>query len=293
MSGSAMEASERIHLHKKRRREVQFHVVSTIEIVETDPNDPSYEEVVVSETINSVTSQGLDEFLQLLAGTGGTAYDGSSYLRLTDGGGGTIQTFSGADAGPQNATATNSPGARREWVFEDNSTASYSFNNAQLFNGDPSGSGVQFNDFAFGSQQSKPSDRNWHYRVQIEIYSTDNDFTDAGMLRALQRLSGELPAPFDETNVTLQPRDSSTGDVGAAITPDSAPNVDTGADEVTFDFTSPNGDNEGDWDETQIKHDNSGSVINVRDGGCHDDGSSCGTKQQGEEWTYTWVFSFS
>lgn len=290
MGRESLEARERIGLVKKRHRRVEMKVLNEIIVERRTPSGEWVEEARAS---NSVLGGGIDLFLDLLTGASSAFYDGGSYLRLTDGAGGTITTFGPADSGPQNATATNTPGHRREWIFEDVSSSSYSWNNAQFFNDDPGAGGTQFNDFAFGSQQSKGTNEPIRFRVQVEIYSTNTNFTDAGMQRAVQRLSGELGAPFDGNNVTVQPEDGGGSPVGSEVAADGAPTVDKGADEVQWAFTSPNGSNEGEWATTRIIHDSSGSTIDVRDGPCADDGTSCGTKGTGEEWTYKWTFGFS
>jgi hypothetical protein len=51
------------------------------------------------------------------------------------------------------------------------------------------------------------------------------------------------------------------------------------------------------WTATAIEFSSSAtpgtSLTQIRQGGCRQDGTSCGTKANGEEWTYTWRYTLS
>lgn len=289
--------SEHVKLGKTKISRVQLEVKNTCTIIAEKKDDPSQRRVVAKKVGNNVLDGGIDLLLDLLSGANTTDYyDAGSYVEFLDSAGSrtTPGTMGPTDSGPQNGGSCTSPCNRRRWEWHDESTDEYSFQQIAMYQMDPdSGTGtpVQFNQFDFGSSQDKPSDENWHIVIEVEFSSTNSNFSDGGMQRLAMVMSAEVSSPFDETNVTIIPV-AGDGTQGSEISMDSAPSVDKSNNNITMEFTSVDGNNEQEWDTVQVIHDHGGADVTVRDGGCKDDGSSCGTKASAEEWTWRHILQF-
>jgi hypothetical protein len=259
--------------------------------------DGSCGELLGVDTVEN-TIHNKDKIMEVLLGITDSHFSQTqAYLVMssTQGGGGTF-VKAGANA-LVTATAANANGANYEWKFEDNTINTYSANWGRLYNGNPSvfdgtEDGLQAwyiseVNPAFGN---KPATENWHYRYQLEFYSSDSDIKVGGMTRLHQILQGDTSAHLTAANARLQPKDGSNNSVGAVITASSRTQPTTTS--VEFTFVSADGANNGTWANTQVYHVAAGiGNATLREGGCKQDSTSCGTKAGGEEWTYRWRLS--
>jgi hypothetical protein len=247
------------------------------------------------------TIQNKDAIIELLTGTRaisqrfgtGASGTGTAWLWIRDGSAATTKNISSPTSVAE-VTASNSNGTRVRWVFQDNTTDTYDATRASLANGDPTvGGNWLISDITATGLGTKPSTENWHYYYEIELYSSDTDIKAAGTAKLMRLISGNVGyvAVFlTSGNTTMQPLDGSLANVGSAITASSLASPTTTSLEWTF--VSADGSNNGAWANTRVQL--AGTTTDtIREGGCKQDGTSCGTKASGEEWTYKWRFTLS
>ena len=249
----------------------------------------------IDNTILSFTT-----LIQLVAGTS-DAHLSASFTGIrfsSTSGGATVYSDVGVDAGPSVVAAVNTDGRRVRWSFhDDTATARTGLNWAELWNGDPAtptgsaedgGNAVAISrvNCALGD---KPTDKNWRYHYEIELYSADADIETRLNSSWMDLITGAIANHLTTANVRIQPKDGANAAVGAAIL---AGSRSVGSNYLEFVFTSADGGNNGAWANVAVQN-NTGTWGDMRYGGCKQDGSSCGTKAAGEEWTWTWRYTLS
>jgi hypothetical protein len=225
-------------------------------------------------------------------GTGASG-TGTSWLWIRNSGGSTTKNITSPTSIAE-VTAANSNGARVRWVFQDNTADTYAADRTSLANGDPGvGGRWLISDITSTGLGTKPTSENWHYYYEIELYSSDSDIKAAGTAKLMRIISGNVGyvAVFVTSgNTTMQPLDSGLSAVGSAITASSLSSPTTTS--LEFTFVSADGSNNGTWANTRVQM--AGTTTDtIREGGCKQDGTSCGTKASGEAWTYKWRFTIS
>jgi hypothetical protein len=292
-----------MHIKKRKgRRVVPLLARSRMVIRESDKVTGEVEREM-GPFYNTIHAEGFDGFLNMIAGvdTNVLSAAGSS-LKLTNtlhGGkvSGAPNFVSGADGIFVPTLTKSAPAVARMWQWDDDSTATYDPNYAELWVG-MWNEGLPTFEYEFchidiSAAGSKPSNKNWHYQIILELYSTDTDLTTAGLNRMIEIMVGGSTDYFTGANTKLRPMsDGSTELSGTDQAADANPTVNTTDNEISWTWTVADGDFEGTWARTRVKH-AAPSSFNVRDGGCKTDGSSCGVKASGEEWEYTWVFSIA
>lgn len=296
-----MGVGERIFLRKKARRTFNMLARGQARVSKYKKDGTLVEHTPW--TKNTIESEGFDKFLRMLAGD----TTGHGALNATDASVGISSTSSpvsykykkvGTDTGPTSGSTTKSaPAAATLWEWHDDSTNTYT--DATWLNfwfKDPEGSAGDEYRVAYVqiNAGTKPSDENWHYQFFLELYSTDTDFTSAGFGILLDLYNGNQTLFLTTTGIRLHPTTGagSGSEVGSALTPDANPTVNTTTDKITWVWTVADGTSNGVWGGTKIKVGTS-FLTNLRWGGCKTDGTSCGTKANGEEWEYTYELSIS
>jgi hypothetical protein len=261
---------------------------------------------------NTITAEGFDEFLLNIAGTSAKDYNTqgphldatNASVRIgnsSDPDTAYVFTQEGVDVGPTFATTTKpSPAYALLWEWWDISANTYSNANwMHMMYGDPTVDLTMPMDgeYVFSSVEisagNKPNDENWLYRYTLELYSSDTDFTDAGLTHLMNLFVGFSALHLTSAGIRLRPTTgagSGSELSGSDATPDGNPTVDTGDDDITWVWTIADGTFNGTWAGTKIKVGTSFST-DLRWGGCKTDGTSCGTKSSGEEWEYTYIIS--
>lgn len=257
---------------------------------------------------NTLQAAGLDEMLALIVGTSSKHLDASNAGVAVSASGGAytgpnvfLQT--GTDAGPINSGTPNrgSPSDVFLWEFHDiSATQRLTQNTLEFWYGTPTDTPtteVHISTITV-SEGTKPTTENWIWRVYMEIYSTDSDFTDGGLADLLERIAGVSNLHADATNFWMRPFTSSDTGLGASgQNPDGAPTVDTGANSITWVWTVAAGNYEGEWAKVEVSFSISAATYSgttdLRYGGCKTDGTSCGTKGPGEEWEWTYVLTLA
>jgi len=238
----------------------------------------------------ALTAFGEDIFLDLVVGLSAAHYDGTAILQLTTDADAEVALFSGTDQGPNAISATQPNGSRMEWQWEDNTTSQYTFRKGKMYNGTPGDAGTtQFNSVSLGSDTTKSSDENWTFKMQVELFSSDADIQSGGTQRMMQLMSGQSASHWTQGDAILVPKAADGTELGSQTADSGFPAADGGADLIAVEWTSPAGENLGDWDETEVRMGGTTTVV-LRNGGCQQDGSSCGTKQSGDTWTYRYEF---
>lgn len=237
---------------------------------------------------NEITNISL--LIQLVAGTSAAHLsNGSAGLRFRSSDeGSVVHDYTSGTVAINPSPDNPSNGSRIRCSWEDNTaTARNDLDWAELYNGTPgSASEIAEANPNFGN---KPTSENWHYTWDIELYSDDGDIETQLHSTWLQLIIGASAAHYTTSTVRLQPRSSAPADVG---TPILAGSRSVGASYLEFEFVSADGGNNGEWRNTRVQH-NNGSWVTIRDGGCKQDGTTCGTKAGGEEWTYTWRYTLA
>lgn len=300
-----MQIGERMFLRKKARRRFDLKMRTRCVIRETDKitGEKGRE---MGPFYNTIHTAGFDEFLRLIAGTSAQHFDASEpTIKLTTTLHGALATdapdfLGGPSIGPTSTSVTKSaPSAAMSWEFHDDSIATYNPDFLEFWYGawDAGAPSYEFCHIDISAAGAKPNNKNWHYHVILELYSTDVDLTNDCFTNMLLLFSGAAGINhMDATHVFFRPMSGSTTEIaGSDLAADGAPTVDTANDELVFTFTVPDGTFNGTWTHSRVKHHMSGAStkINMRSGGCKTDGSSCGTKSAGEEWQYTWAFAIS
>jgi hypothetical protein len=262
---------------------------------------------VIGPVLNAIDAEGFDEFLLNIAGTSAKNLGSNGpHLDATQASVGIATSATpvsylyskvGTTTGPSAGVNTkNAPTYTMRWEWHDISANTYS-NAAWLhfWYGDPVG--VAGDEYRVASVNiaagNKPADENWLYKFDLELYSTDTDFTTGAMQILMDLFSGVQAVHLNATGIKLRPTTGAgTGSEisGTDQLPDGAPTVDTGADKITWVWTVVDGNFEGTWAGTKVKI-GSGFSTNLRWGGCKTDGSSCGVKSAGEEWEYTYIIT--
>lgn len=299
MNGNKMGASERMQLVKRRTRRFEFYLRGHFEVrkYRKGASEP-YETVMRKNTIEAV---GFDLFLNVVSGLNTTGHaDANAAIQLLSSVDAIVRTFLTAEAGPVAGTDTKlEPAATYTWEWHDDTNESYTFRKLAFWNEDPA-TGIKFSTFAFAADELKPSTERWHYIYNLELYSTDADFAGGGFLRMLDVFSGnQTTNPFTAANVYLRPVNSANAELsknateGAVDQAAGSRTVDTAANKITWVWTVLDGNYNGEWAKTKVKHNNGALKQDLRFGGCKTDGTSCGTKAGGEEWEYTYEFSIA
>lgn len=307
MAGEAMGVGERMWIKKKRRRKIDLRVRTSAVLERYDRASGALLERS-DRKLNTLDADGLDLFLQLIVGTSTRHLDATNAtIVINDSGGvytgGNVFLQKGTDAGPTNAgTPLNSaPVAIYLWEFQDVSAATrFNQNTLEFWYEDPNaepGTEIKISEIDV-SEGTKPSTENWHWQLYMEIYSTDTDFTSAGLADLLELIAGDRTVHMDGSNTWLRPFTSAdSGLDSSGQLPDGEPTVDLGDNTITFVWTVTDGDFEGAWDKTEISLSVSDGVysgtVDLRYGGCKNDGSGCGTKGSGEEWEYTYELTLA
>jgi len=239
---------------------------------------------------NALTAFGKDLFLDLIIGLSNEHYDNTAVLQLTTDADSEVALFSGTDQGPNSISATQTNGSRMEWQWEDNTTSQYTFRKGKMYNGTPGDAGTtQFNSVSLSSDTTKSSDENWTFKMQVELFSSDTDIQSSGTQRMMQLMSGQSSSHWVQSDAILVPKAADGTELGTRTADSGFPAADGGADLIAVEWTSPAGEDLGDWDETEVRMGGTTTVV-LRDGGCQQDGTSCGTKQSGDTWTYRYEF---
>lgn len=178
-----------------------------------------------------------------------------------------------------------------EW-FDDSTTVRANQDNIELWYQDPTSGGVKVNNITV-TEGTKPADENWHWRMEMELYSTDSDFDDAGIAALLDIITGDQSTHLDGGATWFRP--FTAGDAGLGSTgqnPDAAPTIGTTPNTITFVTTVVDGDFNGVWSKMEVTRRATYNGANrLRYGGCTTAGGSCGTKIAGEEYEYTYVIT--
>lgn len=284
---------EEVTLRKKAIRNIEIKARGELTIVRHRrlPDGSSGDEIARRTWENTITNFGL--LMQLIAGTSSAHLaSGSAGIRFRatdegtvswDGTGGTVAI----NPSPDNPTN----GARVRCTWEDaTATQRTGLNFAELYNGDPASATEiseidKSGDADFGT---KPSNENWTYHWDIEFYSTDGDIKTALHSSWLDLIRGASSAHWTTSTIRARPYNTTLGEFGTVA----AGSRTVGTNYLEFTFVSADGSNNGAWANMEIQH-NSGTWTQVRDGGCKQDGSSCGTKAPGEEYTYVWRYTLT
>jgi hypothetical protein len=299
--------SERMKLKKKMKRRLNLSLRGRAEIARYSKQGELLG--IIGPKFNTITAEGFDEFLLNIAGTSSKDNNGQGpHLDANNASvginnsatpGSYVFTQEGTDVGPGPGTTTkSSPTYAMTWEWWDISANTYvNANWMHVTYGDPTALGGIEGEYAFSAVEisagNKPNDENWLYRYTLELYSSDTDFTDAGLLNLMNLFTGDLATHLTSAGIRLRPTSgagSGSELSGSDATPDSNPSVDTGDDDITWVWTIADGTFNGTWAGTKIKI-GSTFTTDLRWGGCKTDGTSCGTKSSGEEWEYTYIIS--
>lgn len=298
---------ERMFLRKRSKRTFKLQARGQARVLKYKKDEHGNDGEFIGATPwtkNTMTAEGIDKMLRMWAGD----QSGHGPLNATDASIGIDASNNpngpfvfqqvGCDAGPTSgATTKSSPSQATLWEWHDDSTDVYA--NATYLHfwyKDPEGSsGDEYHVSSVNiSAGLKPSDENWHYQFFMELYSTDSDFVEAGLAVLLDLYNGNQTGYLQTTGIRLRPTTGagSGSDVGSDLTPDANPTVNTSGNTITWVWTVADGVSNGVWAGTKIKVGTSFAAL-LRWGGCKTDGSSCGTKANGEEWEYTYEISLT
>lgn len=254
---------------------------------------------------NTMDADGIDLFLDLLTNTGS---EGAKHLNTADSFisiananpiTSHILVFGGTDSRGTGTPTKAAPSALNFYEWHDDSiTIRTNQNEIEMWYLDPNTGPtnvVKINHITV-NEGTKPANENWHWRIELEMYSTDSDFVDLHMQRFLDVIAGDTTIHMDATRTFFRP--FTTADVGLGSTgqnPDAAPTINLSANTITFVTTVTDGNFNGAWDKMEVGTGTTytSGFTRVRYGGCTTAGGSCGTKVAGEEYEYTYVITLA
>lgn len=290
-----MGVGERMFLKKKRVRHIPLYMRGRASVKRYSKDGEFLGEIGPFK--NTLSAEGIDEFLRLIAGTSSQHLDATFASITVNNSAGTPAASTayaqeGTTSGPAAGTTTKSaPTYAVTWTFADISTDTYSDANYLHFWYDDILNGYHISTVQINAG-NKPATENWYYEFTMELYSTDTDITTGGLQLLMDLYTGVSALHLNQSGIRLHPTTGagSGTEIDSALTPDANPTVDTTNNNLTWVWTVADGTSEGVWAGTKIKVGTS-FLTNLRWGGCKTDGSSCGTKSEGEEWEYTYVFT--
>lgn len=247
--------------------------------------EPTGKHLGTMEARNAIQTAGKELLLDLMIGASTAYFDNAnSVLQVTDGAGTDLFTQSGADSGFPDASTSK----QLYWEWTDASTNTYTVDTIRLRQG--SLTGTIFSEVTGGpfTDNSKPSDENWTYEYTLTISGDVADLQDGGLNAILEIMAGVEDDNFDNPGTVLRVEDSSGSLVGTVNTDSGYPS--RSGTTVTWQFTSADGDDLGEWYDPIVKAQawtDTVPVLSQDAGG----GNSEGTKSSGEEWQYTYDFS--
>lgn len=254
---------------------------------------------------NTMDDDGIDLMLELITNSGTGAAEhldtANSWLSVANADPIVthILTFNGTDSRGTGTPTKAAPSALNFYEWHDDSiTVRTNQNHIEMWRDDPTAmSGSIKVNHIFANEGTKPADENWHWRIELEMYSTDTDFVDDHMQRFLDVIAGDVTIHMDATRTFFRPFTSADSGLGSTgQNPDGAPVVALGPNTITFVTTVVDGDFNGAWDKMEVGTGatyTTGPFVRVRYGGCTTAGSSCGTKVAGEEYEYTYVITLA
>lgn len=230
---------------------------------------------------NTIQTAGLNRVLDCMIGDSSLHLDqANADLVIRNSSDTVVKTITGADSGyPDHST-------QGEVVFQwsDISTEQYEADDL-LVKRDHGGS----DDLTFSvSDQNlgnKPDSENWIYEYTLSIGNGgDTDLKDAGLDHILHLFTGDSSDHFNNGTTQLELFNSSDSSVGTVACDDGFPS--RSSQTVTWEFTSPAGEDSVDWDDVEVQMALGPVVLNRTN-------EALGTKGSNTERQYTFDFTLS